>query len=300
MLSTEFNPISTTPVRSPVFTDRGLTVHVLRLDRLHPIVSGNKWFKLTGYLAQARSKNLTRIVTFGGPYSNHLVATAFACSRQGLASTGIVRGTEPSVLSHSLRTALGHGMQLVFQERRQFDGRTLPATLRQEAGSCLVIPQGGYGLLGARGAEAILAGCPDPAVSHIVCAVGTGTTLAGLIRAARPGQQVLGISVFKNNSGLEALVGALLPEGDGTPDWQICHDYPFRGYGRPTAELIAFMNRWYLETGLPTDFVYTARLFFAAEDLAKRGFFAPGSHLLLIHTGGLQGNDSLPAGTLVF
>ncbi|HKC36380.1 MAG TPA: hypothetical protein VKB95_09975, partial [Chitinophagaceae bacterium] len=128
--------------------------------------------------------------------------------------------------------------------------------------------------------------------------VGTGTMMAGLIKAVSPLQKIIGISVLKNNFDLEGNVQALLP--DESTECQIIHDYHFGGYAKHNDALIAFMNEFYKETNVPSDFVYTGKLFFAVSDLIKNNFFPAGSRLLVIHSGGLQGNASLRKGTLIY
>ena len=122
--------------------------------------------------------------------------------------------------------------------------------------------------------------------------------MAGLINAILPGQKVIGISVLKNNLEAEKQVQQLLNEEK--KDWQIFHDYHFGGYAKYTEVLIRFMNEFFSNTNIPSDFVYTGKLFFAASDLIQHGFFPPGSNLLLIHSGGLQGNSSLGKGKLIY
>jgi 1-aminocyclopropane-1-carboxylate deaminase len=90
-----------------------------------------------------------------------------------------------------------------------------------------------------------------------------------------------------------------LPEGC-INQFQILHDYHFGGYAKKTPELISFMNNWFEQTSLPSDFVYTGKLFFAVNELQAGNFFAKGERILVIHSGGLQGNNSLPKGTLIF
>jgi 1-aminocyclopropane-1-carboxylate deaminase len=122
--------------------------------------------------------------------------------------------------------------------------------------------------------------------------------MAGLINAVSAGQQVIGTAVLKNNHALNENVRSLL--SNQSKEWQIIHDYHFGGYAKHKPELLRFMNEFYEQNGIPSDFVYTGKLFYAVNDLIAAGFFAPGSRLLLIHSGGLQGNSSLEKGTLIF
>jgi 1-aminocyclopropane-1-carboxylate deaminase len=290
-----FENITVDHVTIPLFTQKKIELSVLRIDQLHEIVSGNKWFKLRYYISEAVEQQKKQIVTFGGAYSNHIVATAAACRINRLASTGIIRGEESISLSPTLLQAKELGMQLVFISREEYAAKKLPTQLNNEDN--YIINEGGYGRNGAKGAADIIDYFTPADYSHVCCAVGTGTMMAGLMNALS-GQQVIGISTMKNNLGLEDAVRHLLH--DPQQQVRIVHDYHFGGYAKHKPELFSFMNELYRTTGIPSDFVYTGKLFYAINDLAAKDFFPPGSKLLLIHSGGLQGNRSLSKDTLIF
>jgi 1-aminocyclopropane-1-carboxylate deaminase len=277
------------------------TVDVLRLDLVHPVISGNKWFKLKEYLKEANDHGKRAIVTFGGAYSNHIVATAAAARQIGLPSIGIVRGEKPTVLSHTLNDAESYGMKLHFISREEYKKRMIPFELYDQYPSeqLYIIDEGGYGPLGVLGAKDILRQFNSSSYTHIVDVVGTGTTIAGLVASSLPHQNIIGISSMKNNYSLESEIKALLP-ADTIKQPVLIHDYHFGGYAKHPKELIDFMNAWFRITGIPTDFVYTGKLFFAINDLIEKEYFPSSSKLLAIHSGGLQGNLSLPKGTLIF
>jgi 1-aminocyclopropane-1-carboxylate deaminase len=174
--------------------------------------------------------------------------------------------------------------------------KKIPDFLLEE--DAYIIPEGGYGATGAKGASTILDFC-NKDYTHYCCAVGTGTMMAGLINAAIAGQQVTGISVLKNNLELNEQIIALLNDNNKT-GWQLLHDYHFGGYAHHQPALIRFMNEFYKRTKIPSDFVYTGKLFYAVQDLIEKDFFPSGSKVLVIHSGGLQGNESLNKGTLIF
>ncbi|HEV7329608.1 MAG TPA: pyridoxal-phosphate dependent enzyme [Flavisolibacter sp.] len=275
-----------------------VSVAILRLDLVHPVVSGNKWFKLNYYLGEATAAGKT-ILTFGGAYSNHIVATAAAAKMAGLKSIGVIRGERAPELSQTLTEAKAFGMELYFISRKAYQEKTLPDEIANQQNEFYIIPDGGYGLLGMEGAKDILLQNQTSAYTHIVSAVGTGTTLAGLAGAAGDDQHVIGISVLKNNFSLQNEVEELVLTCK-RKNVRILHDYHFGGYAKYTAELIHFMNDFFRQTSVPTDFVYTGKAFFGVIDLIQQQFFAPGSKILLVHTGGLQGNRSLAKGTLIF
>lgn len=288
------------PVESLPGYENVAAVDVLRLDKLHPLVSGNKWFKLKEYLALARTRRQT-VLTFGGAFSNHIVATAAAAQLSGLACIGIIRGEETAQLSHTLLQAKEMGMQLFFISREAYRQKEIPPVIFQHysPSALCIIPEGGYGAEGVAGARDILQQHPTNSYTHILLAVGTGTTLAGLTLAALPHQQVVGIVVLKNLHGLQKEINFFLPT-EKQQQFRLLHDYHFGGYAKKNPQLFDFMNGFYRHTGVPTDFVYTGKAFFAADALLQAGWFPPGSKLLLVHTGGLQGNLSLPKGTLIF
>ncbi|HWI92604.1 MAG TPA: pyridoxal-phosphate dependent enzyme [Flavisolibacter sp.] len=277
------------------------TVDVLRLDLIHPVISGNKWFKLKEYLREAKSLNKKIILTYGGAYSNHIVATAAAAKQSNFKSIGIIRGEKPTTLSHTLKDAMNFGMEVFFLSREDYKRKIIPPEVYKYCDSeeLYVINEGGYGVKGVEGAKAILKLMDLSAYTHILDVVGTGTTIAGIVEASGEHQTVIGISSMKNNFSLQQETEKFISE-EKRSRFSLIHDYHFGGYAKYTQELIDFMNEWYRQTGIPSDFVYTGKLFFAAHDLLKKNYFPAGSKLLLMHSGGLQGNLSLPKGTLIF
>lgn len=290
-----FQSITTDPVSDPMFREKNIEVSVLRTDKIHPVISGNKWFKLQFYLQEAKELKKTTLVTFGGAWSNHIVATAAACKMNTFNSIGIIRGEEPQILSNTLSAAKDYGMRFCFLTRTDYKNKPVPSELKNPDN--YFIPEGGYGEKGAEGAATILNYCQKDKFTHICCAVGTGTMLAGLARASLKQQEVIGISIMKNNFALEHQVSALLPF---QKKFQLIHEYHFGGYAKYNEVLINFMNCFYQRNQIPSDFVYSGKLFFAVNNLIEKNFFQPGSKILVIHCGGLQGNSSLPKGTLMF
>lgn len=276
-----------------------LSAAVLRLDLLHPLVSGNKWYKLNKYLQEVKEKNCRSVLSFGGAYSNHILAMAAACKEKDFISIGIIRGEQPANPSSTLLNAAELGMHLFYISREDYREKKIPPAVMEQFPSAYIINEGGYGHKGMMGAKDILAFPEAPGFTHILTAVGTGTTLAGLTAAAREQQQLIGISVLKNNFDLQTSINDLLGENEKNR-FTLLHQYNFGGYAKHTDELIEFMNSWYRRTGIPSDFVYTGKLFYAFNDLLGKGFFPPSSRILLIHSGGLQGNHSLRKGTLIF
>lgn len=286
--------ITTDKLSLPLFIEKEVEADVLRLDKIHSHVSGNKWFKLRYYLEDAKQQAKKTIVTYGGAWSNHVIATAAICKINDISCIGIIRGEEATTLSPTLIEAKSLGMQLFFISREDYRSGHIPEGLNKP--EYYFIPEGGYGVMGAEGAATILDYCNKENYSHICCATGTGTMAAGLIKNSLPSQQVIAISVLKNNLDGEKNIKSLI----GEKEFKIIHDYHFGGYAKYKPELIDFMDDFFRHTAIPSDFVYTGKLFFAINHLIHTNFFMPGSRLLIIHSGGLQGNASLSNGTLIF
>lgn len=290
------------PLDLPELTRAGIHADVLRLDRIHPVISGNKWFKLKGHLAVAKETHASALLTFGGAWSNHIIATAYAAQQLGMPAIGIIRGERPLHPSATLIAASGYGMQLEFISRDDYRKKE-EATFLQQLSSrypgVYMIPEGGAGTPGSHGCEDLLRGWDTKGYSHICCAIGTGTMFQGLARAIIPSQQLIGIAVLKGMHSLPVTVHHTPPFPE-PPGSHIITGYHFGGYARHTPALLEFMNRFYRDTHIPSDLVYTGKLFYAILDMTRREFFPARSRLLIIHSGGLQGNGSLPPGTLLF
>ena len=292
--------ITIDPITS--FSSTTIEASILRLDKLHPIVSGNKWFKLRYYIEEAISQSCSTIASFGGPYSNHLVALAYVAKENNVKSIGYVRATKEDAITPSLQEALAYGMQLEFIGRTNFQEikNDLLKTNHYRSinnDSIYFIDEGGYGTIGAKGAATILnADCKD--YTTIIAAVATGTMLAGLINAAEAHQDIIGIPVLKNEASIETEIKNLLK--DSSKPFTLLHRFHQGGYAKTNPALFDFMNQlWTLEK-IPTDIVYTGKLLLAVDSLLKENYFKKGSKILVIHSGGLQGNRSLPLGTLLY
>jgi 1-aminocyclopropane-1-carboxylate deaminase len=282
----------------PSFCLKDIQLAVLRLDELHPIVSGNKWFKLKYYLQQAQEENADTIASFGGPYSNHLVALAFAAKKYNLQSVGYVRSNEDEPITPTLLEAKQYGMHLKFLGRNNFQLLKTELLENNVTSNTYFVDEGGYGTLGAKGAATILSNEKNNSYSHIICAVGTGTMMAGLINAAKPHQHVIGIPVLKNEATIRNEITQLITNKE-TP-FTLLHDFHLGGYAKTNQAQFDFMNLLWATEKIPTDMVYTSKLFMAVKSLLANNYFSPTAKILMIHSGGLQGNRSLPVGTLLF
>ncbi len=286
----------------PLNNGTSFSFTVARLDLLHPVISGNKWFKLKHNMQTVIDANYKGIITMGGAYSNHLCATAYACHQNKFASIGIIRGELQEPLNHTLAFCKAHGMQLIAVSRADYDSNSTAVNfIKQQNKQFFFIPEGGNNAEGLLGCKEILAAIPDAdSYTHIVCAMGTGTTYKGLAAAAKQEQTVIGIPVLK----IKAEEQQQFLQQHATIATEAKTDVLFQfagaGYARTTKEQFNFMNLFYTKTSIPTDIVYTGKLMQAAVTLAEQDYFPPNSKVLLIHSGGLQGNNSLAADTLLY
>lgn len=296
----ETNKIDATIIPDAVGPKGKIDLSVIRFDKIHPVISGNKLYKLNHFLDYAVSKGIRKIITYGGAYSNHLVATAYAGKLLNLETTGIVRGEKPPVLSPTLSACEAYGMALQYVLRQEYAERT-ERVVKMELfpdSESLEIAEGGYHSLGVKGAASMMEQIRFYRPTHICVAIGTATTFAGLLEHTDC-SMIIGVPVLKNLTDISTRLEYLgvYEKHDKRLIWD---DYHFGGYAKKNDELIEFMNELYKHYSLPTDFVYTAKMMYAVFDKIKKGFFEPGSRVVCVHTGGLQGNSSLPQGSLVF
>ena len=274
---------------------------ILRLDLMDPDISGNKWFKLQHNIRAAEHAHKKALLTFGGPYSNHLVAVAAAAHQMGWGSIGLVRGTYPQ-MTPGLEKAASLGMIVHRLDKGTYTRKQEPAFLeawQTRYPEAFIVPEGGSNLLGAEGCTCILDLVEADSFSHICCSMGTGTTMAGLLNHPTKALRV-GFPAIKGGGYLTDAIRPYLKHINALESLVLMEDYHFGGFARYTDELLTFMNDFYHTYGIGLDRVYTGKLAFGVFDLISQGYFPKGSRILLIHTGGLQGNRSLPHGVLHF
>lgn len=270
-------------------TDEQVILHVKREDLLHPFVSGNKFRKLKYNIEFIKQNLLDTLVTFGGAYSNHIAATAFACKENGLSCVGVIRGEElwKEINNNpTLRFAQQCGMKFEFVTRdlyRDKDSVEFLNYLKTKYGNCYILPEGGTNDLAIKGCEEIL-NAEDSEFDYICCAVGTGGTISGIINSAKPHQKVIGFPALKGD-----FLKNEICKFANNKNWELIQDYHFGGYGKVTEELIAFINDFYEKTSISLDPVYTGKMVYGVLDLVKWNYFPKNGKILLIHTGGLQG-----------
>ena len=274
-------------IKNTLFTEQGLSVFIKRDDLIHPIISGNKWRKLKYTLKKAAAENKTHLVTFGGAYSNHLLATAAAAAKFGFKATGIVRGE--AVENDSLFLCKLHGMQLLFTDRDSY--RDKPALFNKyfsDDASAFFIDEGGTSPEGAQGCAELVEELTQT-YDHIFCACGTGTTAAGIINGLQQHQlntRFNAVPVFKNGGFIKDDIDKYLTS---PADYILHTDYHFGGYAKTDERLISFIRTFVAGTGILIEPVYTGKMLYAIYDLAAKGYFKPGSGILAIHSGGIWG-----------
>lgn len=277
----------------PLLESKNIELAIMRLDLVHPGVSGNKFFKLKHNLEQARKEGKDTLLTFGGAYSNHIFATAEAAKAEGFKSIGIIRGERTDPLNPTLIRAENLDMTLHFVDRETYRMKTesnFINHLRDLFGDFYLIPEGGTNELAIKGTREII-GENESQFSHFAVSIGTGGTFAGLAASISSTQKLIGFSSLKGefiHSEIEKLLSdhQILSAGS----YQVNSDYHFGGYGKYTQELVEFIGEFYENFGIVLDPIYTGKMAFGIWDLIKKDVFEPQSKILMIHTGGLQGN----------
>jgi 1-aminocyclopropane-1-carboxylate deaminase len=281
------------PTQKVQLSTNKVSVFIRREDLIHPFISGNKFRKLKYNLLQAKSESQETLLTFGGAFSNHIAAAAFAGKEQGFKTIGIIRGDElrdkiPE--NPTLQFAQECGMQFKFITREAYRHKTeadFIENLKQEFGSFYLVPEGGTNEFAVKGCTEILTK-EDAEFDFVCCAVGTGGTISGLINSLLPHQKVLGFPALKGD-----FLNEDIRKFAQNSNWELITDYHFGGYGKVNPELIAFINQFYTDNKIPLDPIYTGKMVFGVMDLINKNYFPENSKILLIHTGGIQGNAGM-------
>ncbi len=268
----------------------GLQVDMLRLDLIHPMISGNKWLKLHYWLEKFRVGNYSGILTLGGPWSNHLHACAYACFQEKIPMKALVKGYA------GLENAMVQDLKLwgcthKFINRQHFFDTTFAEQIAEKE-NYLLIPMGGEGPEGEAGVIDWFNQLPLPDYDYIFCSVGTGTTLSGIAKSNISCKNLIGVDPGTNDKNLPERVSALNNICGGK---RVSIEKGGDKMGKLTADISNFMQDWLAQTGIPLDFVYTAPMCKTFVKMAELGQLLPGSRVLLVHTGGLQGNRSFAA-----
>ncbi len=292
-----YQPPPTQVLKIPAATEHNINLLVRREDLNHPVVSGNKWWKLKYNLLEARQKNYQAVLTFGGAYSNHIYATAAACKELGLKSIGIIRGEElpgPEPINSTLLFAKQCGMQLHFISRTDYRKKTentFLTSLEEKFGRCFIIPEGGTNSLAVQGCAELGKLLVETKFDYLCLPVATGGTIAGIVNAFDGERKIVGLPVLKDGGFLKDEIQKLV--SSSWNNWELFLDYHHGGYAKTSLRLNSFINEL-AQYDIPTEPVYSAKLFWAVFDLLKKGYFERGSTVMILHTGGLR-NETPPA-----
>ncbi len=287
-------PIQT--IDLPLLREKKVELFIQRDDTLHPHVSGNKWRKLKYNVEAAKKEVKSCLLTFGGAFSNHIAATAAAAQIAGMKSVGIIRGKDADQENPTLKFARSCGMELRFIDRSEF--RALrdagwKGAIVDEYKDIYLLPEGGSNDLAVKGCAEMVENWIDD-YDYACCALGTGATFAGLVNGVSEGVVCLGFPAIKDQGYLKEEVLNYLIDGE-KKRWSLVRDYHFGKYGKVNEALIQFMNEFYVQTSIPLDPIYTGKMIFGLMDMIQHDFFKPGTKILAIHTGGLQGIGGINA-----
>lgn len=272
-----------------MFSVNNASLTLRREDLIHPFVSGNKFRKLKYNIIKAKDLNQSVLLTFGGAYSNHIAAVAFAGFESGIKTIGVIRGEELAAktdLNPTLSFAKSCGMQFHFISRSQYrekDEKEFIDNLQNRLGEFYLIPEGGTNELAVKGCEEIITS-KDSEYDYICSAVGTGGTLAGIIRASNSNQKVIGFSALKGDFLISEIKKYTTKD-----NFLLTDEFCFGGYAKIDLKLIRFINEFKEKTGIPLDPVYTGKMMYGIIELLKNKKLNENSRILAIHTGGLQG-----------
>ena len=270
-----------------------ITLHIKREDLIHPFISGNKFRKLKYNLLQAKAEKKSKLLTFGGAFSNHIAAVAYAGKENSLETIGIIRGEElaSKILENpTLTFAQNCGMKFEFVTREDYKTKatnTFIEDLKGRYGDFYLVPEGGTNSYAVKGCEEILTD-EDYDFTHICCAIGTGGTISGLINSAKAHQKIIGFPALKGD-----FLSDDIRKFAKNSNWEVQLDYHFGGYAKINEELIRFINDFYKQTNIPLDPIYTGKMMFGIVDLINKGYFPKGAKIIAIHTGGLQGIEGM-------
>lgn len=281
-------------------TEKNIQLHVLREDLIHPEISGNKWRKLKYNCIEAKEKGYSQLLTFGGAYSNHIAATAAAGKAFGFNTIGIIRGEETLPLNNTLQIAAKNGMKFKYVSRQFYRTEkyrdTFLQELENEFGKYYLVPEGGSNAFAVKGCTEIINNIITD-FDVITCANGTGGTIAGIIASLDNSKEVIGFPALKGGDFLKNEIQRLLNEyaikfekKNQHNNWSLNTDYHFGGYGKINNELIAFVNDFKQKHHIPLDLIYTGKMLFGIYHIAKTTDYFNGKRIVVVHTGGLQGN----------
>ena len=273
---------------SEQYLNNEIEVFIKRLDLIDPFISGNKLFKLKHNVDRALLKKKNMLITFGGAFSNHILATAAYAKKKNIDCLAIVRGEEYSELNPLLTLAKEYGMNFCFVSRKEYakrnDNNYISELIRKYK-KAFIVPEGGNNKLGVLGAEEILE-TQDKSFDYIICPIGTGATLSGIVNSSKKTQKVIGINCVNYTK----YINEKISQKTNKKNWEIINEFNFGGFAKFDNLLTEYLKKFKLNYKITLDLNYTAKMFFGFEKLIERRYFQRKSKVLLIHTGGIYGN----------
>lgn len=315
MFSDSLNPVALQTIYNPSLTEKELSLYVLRTDQIDPAISGNKWFKLKHNLIDAKQQGYKTLVSFGGPYSNHLYALSAAGKLYQFNTVGIIRGEEHLPLNPTLSDLKARGMKLYYINRSTYRNKHQPEIIEKLktmiaedtpgllTDEMYLLPEGGTNKLAVKGASEIVSFIPED-TDFICVPCGTGGTIAGMIyglcTSGRDKTRVLGFPAVKGSQFLLQRIETMLQSLQFSAQqinpaivWELFHDYHFGGFGKINQTLALFIDEFEKKHSVELDPIYTAKMMYGIVNLIENNFFPKGSKIIAVHTGGLQGKRGM-------
>lgn len=316
------NPPEINKISHPLLIEKSISLSILRIDQTDAVISGNKWFKLKYNLIEARHQGCQILLSFGGPYSNHIHALAAAGKAYQFNTVGIIRGEEHLPLNPTLSDAVKNGMKLYYIDRKTYRNKQTIELIEQlkamlikddpfflkskamqsNASDIYIVPEGGTNELAIKGAAEIVSFIPHE-TDYITIPCGTGGTMAGIISGIRQSEahhaDILGFPALKGVEYLQKTISSILlptcknPQTRQARNWKLFFAYHFGGFGKINKQLALFIQEFEQSYGIELDPIYTAKMFYAVMDMIKSDYFPEGSKIIAIHTGGLQGKRGM-------
>jgi len=286
----------TVPVTLPGVSNN-VNLFMKRTDLVHPVISGNKWYKMKYNIVEMKNLGFDTLLTFGGAFSNHIHAAAHAGKIFSFKTIGLIRGEEHLPLNTTLQTAVDDGMELHYVDRTTFRKRETEEflnSIRERFGNVFLLPVGGTNKIALKGCAEIIDQI-DIDYNYICSASGSGGTFAGLVAGLKGSKHAIAFPALKGGEFLEEVISDLVSEYTGKTfsNWRLNTDYHFGGFAKLSKELIDFTHEFEQLNGFELDYIYTNKMMFGIADLIKKGFFKPGETIIAIHSGGLQGNEGM-------
>ncbi|NOX66646.1 MAG: 1-aminocyclopropane-1-carboxylate deaminase/D-cysteine desulfhydrase [Chlorobi bacterium] len=265
-----------------------------RTDLVHPVISGNKWYKMKYNIVEMQKQGFDTLLTFGGAYSNHIHAAAHAGKLFGFKTIGLIRGEEHLPLNATLQSAVNNGMKLHYVDRTTFRKRETNEFLNSvkgKFGDVYILPVGGTNTVALKGCAEIIDQI-DIDYDYICSASGSGGTFAGLVAGLQGDKKAIAFPALKGGKFLEKVIYGLVFDytGKSFNNWELNTDYHFGGFAKLSRELIEFTHEFNKLNNFELDYIYTNKMMLGIADLIRKGFFKSGETIIAIHSGGLQGN----------